>query len=253
MGLFDLAAPLLTAVDHALSLIFPSGLRLVLWGVVSGWLTMLLFRKFSRQEAIAELKQKQKKLQQEIARFEGEFNELMPTVRQAFSLGFRQLGLSLGPALLATVPILFIVAWVAGTFVYDTPAPGDAVTATVEPEKGELSWSDNADALADDAGWTLRWPQAGESVSLLRDGEPTMELSDSEIHGVIHKKRWWNLLFGNPAGYLPDTAAADIVMIELPEHQYLPFGPDWLRGWMFVFFGTFLAASVAFKFLLKIE
>lgn len=254
MGLFDLPAPILAAVDQVFSTILPAGLRLAFWGVLSGWLTMLLFRRLSRQEAIAELKAAQKKQQDEIARFEGDFGELMPIVRQAFALGFRQLGLSIGPALLATIPILFIVAWVATTFVYKSPEPGTPVSVTAEPERGQLEWSDNASAEHADDGWTIHWPRANESITLSGGGgAPLLTLSSEELAGVIHKYRWWNVLIGNPAGYLPDHQPADVVGVELPRQQFLAFGPDWMRGWMFVFFGAYLLASIAFKFVLKIE
>lgn len=257
MGLFDLLAPILGAVDQILETFVPGGLRLVGWGILSGWFTMLLYRRFSRQEAIAELKAAQKQLQDKISRFEGEFNELMPMIRKAFSLGFRQLGLSIGPAILATIPILFIVAWVATRFVYEAPPAGDEIAVTVEPAAGELSWSPSwsgwADAAPEDSGWTIQWPPQGESVTLSDGDAPVLSLSDDALHGVIHKKRWWNALFGNPAGYLPEDSAADLVRIELPEREYLPFGPGWMRGWMFAFFGTFLLASIAFKFVLKID
>jgi hypothetical protein len=253
MGLFDLAAPVLAAIDHAIANLIPGGIRLALWGVLSGWLTMLLYRRFSRQEAIAELKTAQKKQQEDITRFEGEFNELMPMVKQAFSLGFRQLGLSFGPAVLATIPILFIVAWVATNFVYSAPVSGENIFVSAQPESGQLRWSGNANAKIDDSGWSIQWPEPGQSITLENNGAGLLSLSDEQLHAVIHKRRWWNLLFGNPAGYLPEDQPVDIVRVDLPQRQYLSFGPEWMRGWMFLFFGSFLLASVAFKFVLRIE
>lgn len=214
---------------------------------------MLLYRRLSRQDAIAALKAAQKKLQGEIAAFEGEFSELVPKVREAFSLGFRQLGLSFGPAVIATIPILFVVAWVATSFVYESPEPGEAISVTTQPQRGQLTWSEDADAASTDWGWTIRWPGAGETVTLQNGEASLLTLSSDELAAVIHERRWWNWLFANPAGYLPEGLAADIVRIDLPQREYLPFGPDWMRGWLFAFFGTFLLASIAFKFLLKIE
>ena len=254
MGLFDLPAPLLAAADQTLSHVVPAGLRLILWGLLCGWLTMLVYRRLSHQEAIAELKARQKKQQEEITRFDGDFNELMPMIRGTFSLGFRQLGLSIGPALLATVPILFIVAWVATAFVYDAPTAGDSITVSAQPEQTGLNWTDNAKATSNDAGWIIQWPPEDQSVALIRNGgEQLLNLSANELHGVIHKRHWWNWLIANPAGYLPKDVAADIVRIDLPTRKYLSFGPEWMRGSLFVFFSVFLAASIAFKLLLKID
>lgn len=252
MGLFDLLAPVLGAIDSVLSGFLPGGLRLALWGVLAGWLTMLLYRKLSRQEAISELKDRQKILQQEIAKFDGEMSELMPRIKEAFALGFKQLGLAIGPAILATIPILFIVVWVATQFVYQAPQAGEQVSATAEPERGNLIWSANASAELTEEGWQIQWPAEGEALTLSADSKPVLTLSDEELHGIIHKKVWWNALIGNPAGYLEEGSKVEAVHIALPERTYLGFGPGWMRGWMFLFFGTFLLASVAFKFLLRI-
>lgn len=252
MGLFDLLAPVLGAIDNTLSGFLPGALRLALWGVLAGWLTMLLYRKLSRQEAISELKARQKVLQEEIAKFDGEMSDLMPRIKEAFSLGFKQLGLAIGPALLATIPILFIVVWVATQFVYEPPQAGAEVSVTAEPDRGDLNWSANAAAQVSEDGWSVQWPAEGEEITLGAADKPVLTLSDEELHGIIHKKLWWNTLIGNPAGYLPADSGVEAVHIALPERSYLPFGPDWVRGWMFLFFGTFLLASIAFKFILRI-
>jgi hypothetical protein len=177
----------------------------------------------------------------------------MPLIRKTLGTGFRQLGLAIGPALLATVPVLFLVVWVAGEFAYDAPAAGAEIEFTAEPARGDLAFAPSGWALETADGWVLPWPGAGEEVALEAGGDPVLTLPLRRQVPVIHQKRWWNLLMANPLGYLPDGSAADVVHIGLPEHQYLGFGPDWLRGWMFSFFLLFLLSSVAFKFLLKID
>jgi len=253
MGLFDLPAPLLAAIDQVLAIALPEFLRLLVWGVICGWLTMVVYRLLSRQEAIAELKSQQKVQQEAISQFDGEFNELMPLIRRTFSLGFKQLGLSIGPALLATIPILFIVAWVATAFVYEAPRPGDVIEVTAEPSGENLSWSRNAGAAVAENGWQVTWPAGGETIELLLDDSPALELSSEELHGIIHKRKWWNWLIANPAGYIPDDSQTDSVQVGLPTRQFLSFGPGWMQGSLFVFFSAFLLASIAFKFLMRIE
>ena len=63
MGLFDIAAPVFAAVDDILLTFLPAFPRLLLWGILAGWLTMLVFRRISRQERIGILKAEQKTLQ----------------------------------------------------------------------------------------------------------------------------------------------------------------------------------------------
>ena len=252
MGLFDLPAPLFGAIDQFLSFL-PSALRLALWGVLAGWLTMVVYRRLSNQHRIGELKAEQKQQQKLINDFDGEFNELLPLIRSTLGLGFKQLGLSLGPALLATIPVLFLVAWVAGQFGYQLPATGETVAITTEPPGGSLQFSPGSQALATEDGWQLPWPAADRPVSISLDNVTLMTLPPAKAVPLVHKKQWWNLLFANPLGYLEDGAPIEVLQAALPAQQFIAAGPGWVRGWMFLFFGVFLLSSVAFKFLLKID
>lgn len=256
MGFFDLPAPLFGAIDELLSLALPGIVRLVLWGVLAGWLTMVVYRRLSNQEKIQELKVEQKKQQKIISGFDGEFNELFPVIRHTLGLGMRQLGLSLGPALLATIPILFIVVWVAGDFGNEQPSTGTPVSIDINPEQATVNrfdWSSPDVALKTETGWVLDWPSIEQPVSFLQDGQSLFELPFEHSIPVIHKHQWWNWLMANPVGYLPDDALLESIDIGLPEQQFLVFGPGWLRGWMFSFFISFLLSSIGFKLALKID
>lgn len=256
MGLFDLPAPLFAAIDQFVGLALPPLFRLVLWGVLAGWLTMVVYRRLSNQERIQQLKNEQKEQQKIIADFDGDFSDLMPQIRHTLGLGLRQLGLSLGPALLATIPILFIVIWVAGAFGYQQPAPAEPVnieTVPADDTRARLNWSLPGMARETASGWTLTWPAPDQPIALLQDGEALFELPFEQSIPVIHKRHWWNWLMANPAGYLPDTAAVEAVEIGLPEQQFLRFGPGWMHGWIFSFFTSFLLSSIGFKLALRID
>lgn len=253
MGLFDLPAPLFAAVDHVLGLVLPSFLRLGLWGIFAGWLTMMAYRKLSNQEEIGKLKAEQKIQQQKIVGFDGEFNGLLPLIRHTLSLGFRQLGLAIGPALLATIPVLFLVAWVAGQFGYETPAPGNVLNVTTTPIAADIDWQPVSAVKPEEDGWQLTWPDPGDTVSLRSGDQELLTLPTERNVPVIHKKQWWNCLFANPIGYVPEHLPIDQLHIALPEQKFMKFGPGWMQGWMFTFFLCFLLASIAFKLLLKID
>jgi hypothetical protein len=256
MGLFDLPAPLLGAIDGWLGAALPPAVRILLWGVLAGWLTMVLYRAFSRQETISALKARQKEHQKHIAGFDGEFNELLPLIREALGTGLRQLGLSLGPALLATIPVLFIITWVAGEFGYQSPAPGDTLTIAIDPSEADrngLQWLPGTAVEKTASGWSLTWPGNDDRVALQRAGKTLLELPGERNIAVIHKRRWWNRLMANPLGYLDDGDPIDTIHIGLPAQRFIPAGPAWMSGWMFFFFGSFLLSSLAFKLLLGIE
>jgi len=254
MGLIDLPAPLFSSIDDVLALYVPAVLRLMLWGVLSGWLTMLLYGRFSNQESITRVKKQQKEQQKVMMDFEGEFDELLPLIRSTLGLGFRQLRLALGPALLASLPVLVIVVWVAGHFAYQTPAPADVISFTALPEVDErYRWSPPQARDDSSSGWLVEWPEESQSALLTIDGEPVLTLPLEQNIAVIHKQQWWNFLVANPLGYLPEDSTSEQISIDLPARQMLNFGPGWMRGWMFTYFLTFLLSSIGFKFVLRIE
>lgn len=253
MGLFDLPAPIFSAVDGLLAMVMPAVLRLVIWGVFAGWLSMVIYRLFSNQKKIGALKAQNKNQQKLIAEFDGEFAQLIPLVRHSLALGFRQLGLALGPALLATVPVVFIIVWVPGEFGYKSPAAGTEVFLSAEPVSGNIHWSASSEVKITEGGWWINWPSKGQSLTMSDDQQVLLVLPLEHDVPVIHKKRWWNHLIANPLGYLPPDGHTDIIHINLPEAVIINAGPGWMRGWMFSFFMSFLLSSVGFKLLLRLD
>jgi hypothetical protein len=254
MGLFDLPAPLFAAIDGVLATVLPAVVRLAIWGVVAGLITMLLYRRLSNQDRIAELKAQQKAQQKAMTDFEGEFDELMPLIGSTLKLGLKQLSLALGPAVLASVPILFLVIWVAGEFANEAPEAGSVIELTPRPATFEgYRWSQPSSVTTEAGVWRLTWPDESGRVSLEGPAGPVLTFPLEERIAVIHKRQWWNVLMANPLGYLPDESKIEHIDIALPELSVLPFGPGWIRGWMFTFFLVFLASSIAFKFILRID
>jgi len=253
MGLFDLPAPLFGAIDDLLAMALTPLLRLIIWGILAGWISMAMYGFFSNQGKIGKLKAQQKKQQKEIAKFDGEFAELMPLIRRTLALGFRQLGLALGPALLATIPVLFIIIWVAGEFAYETPSARSEVLLTTEPASTDILWSTTTQVRIAEGGWVINWPSKGQSLTMNADHQHLLTLPLEHDIPIIHKKRWWNLLMANPLGYLPKDGKTDVIHINLPEAVFIASGPGWIRGWMFSFFITFLLSSIVFKRLLRLD
>lgn len=108
LGLLDLPAPLLDAFDSVLAASgLPALARMIVYAIASAWLGMVLYRRFSDQTALTELRQKVQASQRALALHGGDFTELRGLIHNNFLLSLRQLGLSLRPALLASLPLLF--------------------------------------------------------------------------------------------------------------------------------------------------
>lgn len=61
------------------------------------------------------------------------------------------------------------------------------------------------------------------------------------------------MAIGSPAGYLPSPGDVDAVELTLPHNEYLPFDPDWLGGWLALFFGFVALGSLLLKFLWRLH
>lgn len=249
MGFFDLPTPAFDALDGLL-VGLPAGFRLLLWAALTSAVTMKLYQWTSRQERMAALKAEAREAQRALAGFDGEFEEMMPLVKRSIGAATKQLGLALGPALLASLPVVFLLTWAATRFAYEMPAAGAPVAVTVEANgTPDLRWMPADAVTAGDRPqhFVLRWPPAGDTVALQAGGDPLLTLPAQELSPIIHHRAWWNVLFANPAGYLPAEAPVEAIRLELPHRSYLPFGPPWLRGWLALTLSAIFAFSLLFK------
>ncbi len=255
MGFFDLANPVLDALDGLMSAL-PPVVRLLLWSAVASAVTMKLYQWTSRQERMAALKADAKEAQRELASFDGEFDEMMPLIRRSLGASTKMLGLAIGPAMIASIPVIFVLAWAATRFAYVPPEPGDALTVRVTaPATTELAWTPAALQATEAAGerqFAVVWPTEEAPLTLAADGETQVRLPVA-TSPIVHPKQWWNALFANPAGYLPDGSPVEAVHLELAQQDFLPFGPGWLRSWLTLSLLGIFGFSLLFKFWWKIH
>lgn len=247
MGFFDLANPLLDAMDGWMAAV-PAAVRLAVWAAIGAIVSMGLYRLTSRQDRMAELKPQIREAQKALSNFDGELNEVWPLMRRQMGLNFRQLGLATGPALLASIPLLFVLVWLSNRYDLVDPAVGQQIPLSVSND-APLS----APGLSESNGeYTLAWPSSPVTVSHQATALFTID-PESALATVVHKKQWYNALIGNPMGYLPDAASVELVTLDLDSVEYLGFGPGWMRGWEMLFLSLLFAFSLAIKFAWKIH
>ena len=259
MGFFDLPAPIFSLLDRLL-VFLPDLVKLIIWGLVAGYGTMWLFKRFSNQEKIQGLKIQVKKNQKKMAAFEGEINELLPLIGQTLKLAFKQLGAALGPALLVSIPVIFILAWLSNSYSLKQPEASEVYQAEVITlsdsnfSSAEYNLGNKAQTrwLENDSAWEFSWPAEGKPLTLNHSSANILSISADKVTNIVHKKQWWNWLVGNTMGYLPADSNIDQIIFNFEENKILEMGPGWMHGWMFPFFLSFLIFSLAFKFILKI-
>lgn len=240
-ALLDAPFALLATADAALAAALPGGGRLALWAMAGAVLSLEFYRFLSPQATLHALKAQLADAQTSVARFDGEFAEGWPLIRRMLGLALKRLSLILPATLAASVPLLVLILWLALAYGATFPPSGSPVVVSVS------------------APHTAHWVEGG-----LAGPQPSVEISDAQDHvvlrapvaapvGEVAKWRWWNALVGNPAGYLPDNAPVDALMISLPRQHYLEVGPQWARGWEAVFLPTLLIAALAYKWLRRVE
>jgi hypothetical protein len=258
-ALLDLPAPLLSALDTAMAAIgLPALLRVVLYALLSAWVSMAIYRRWSRQEELAELATATRALRQELSGYDGPFDGLMLRVRQLLRLSGRHLRLSFVPAMLGGLPLLLLLPWLSNQFGYALPQAGTPVQIQAEELQqttAALTWTDPRVSWdADTQSWTVFWPGADQPIEL-RQGEQTLlSLPLAAASDVVHPRMpLFNLLIGNPAGYLPDSAPMSALRLDLPEQQLHGVGPTWLRSWLTVYLAAVVLFSLWFKWRWKLQ
>jgi len=70
---------------------------------------------------------------------------------------------------------------------------------------------------------------------------------------VLHARSRWNLIVGNPAGYLRADGPLERVEIDLPKVIVVPGAPAALAGWLALFLLVLVTLSVALKFFWQVH
>lgn len=253
-GLLNLVYPLLDAFDWSLGFV-PAVLRIVVLGFLSGAVAMGLYVLLSNQERLRAAKEEIRGIRVALNAAKDDFAETMRLTRRNLAASFKLLGVTLGPALLSSLPLLAVIGWLAAHYGYAVPAAGAAVPVAFAPTADGIATQPPEALQGEGVARTLRWPAAvGEPPRFVDAAGPVYEGPPPDLPAtVVHQKRWWNWLLGNEAGYVRDGAAVDEITFALEPRILVPGVPSWLGGWEAVYFAAVLASSIAIKVGFKIE
>ncbi len=259
IALFDLLSPALSRVDDVLSggLALAAVWRIAIFAALGSIASMALFKGLSNQVELADLKQQIRTVQKSLAGSQLESGELRTIIQRNLKLTGRQLWLSLWPALLASLPLLFLLAFSSNQFGVEKPAADFRVYVTPKDFQGspsEFKWHGvNAQWDARKKAWTFYQPDAGQTALLMSGGQEQLSLPTSVPTSVLHHKRWWNYLLANPAGYLDANVDIGLIEFNTPQQVIINWGPEWMRGWLFAFMLFLIVFSVVIKVVWKIH
>jgi hypothetical protein len=247
VGLFDVPGPLFRWVDELLVVVASPAARLAVWGAVGGAVSMLLYKVLSPQARIALGKAELLRARRTLNRYDGKLDGAWPLMGRMLRAAFGQVGRVAWPALLASLPVVCLLAWLSTAYGYSYPEPGAAPRITTVPEGFEAHWADERLTARDAQSRPPRVLVGAPNAGIVAD------VALPEPVPVIHKRQWWNLLLGNPIGYLPRDAAVDLVRVELPRQEFLAAGPHWMRGWETPFFTALVVVALVLKRVAKIQ
>lgn len=243
-GVLDLPGPLFAWLDAQAGGVAP-GVRLVLWGALAATVSMLLYGAVSAQERIRLGRVQIAEAKRDLDRFDGEWEHAMPLVCRLLRLAFTQVGRVGWPSIVASLPLLSLLAWLSSTYAYDFPAHGTVPAVHAEPA-GTLRAQWVAGACRPDGQHDCP-PGRGPRILVFDGARRIAEVPLAAPVPVVHKRQWWNVFLHNPAGYLPADAPFDALRIDLPAREYLPFGPRWSRMWATLFFASLILVSLGLK------
>ncbi|MFZ2236791.1 MAG: hypothetical protein WBP11_09050 [Dokdonella sp.] len=257
MGLLDLPGMAFDVVEAGLiALSLPAWLRILFWSVISGAAGMWLYRRYSPQSRIAEVRTQIAAAQSELAKYDGEFDGLMPLIGRQFRLVFTQMRLTLGATLLAGLPILLMLPWLSNQYSHALPSAGTFVTFCAEPEQAIARLRADIELERSKQGLGCRiiaWPTSASAIVLRDEKQDLLTLPIKHAVPVIHQKEWWNAFIGNPLGYLPEQSTIRSLQMDLPERNIIARGPAWMRGWEFCYFVGVLAVSLWLRWRWKLQ
>lgn len=241
--------------------LLPAAVRLGLYGLVTGALTMILYWLISPQRRLAALKQEASEARRAHRAYEGtSFHEICRLSWRAISPALMQVGLGLGPTLVAAAPVVLMMAWLESSYSHRFPRAGEPVTITTTPASAMeqlVQWAptQSAGQAMPEGQCIVQWPAGSETARLIdaASGQELLRLPLERPTPTIGQPRWWHwLLEGGSGDHLPAGGALTSVKIDLPARRLWAIGPAWLSSWHATFMLALTIGALAAKFRFKI-
>lgn len=240
MGIFDLGQAGFSVIENLFAM-FPPSVRVAFWGFWSAIFSIAVYSLLSPQKRLAALVLQiaGAKLQL-VSQEPDDFSSALKIYKHTVHLALQRLLLTLGPTLVAALPLLFVIAWLSANFSYRFPDRNTLLPAAAQPAEFPV-------VARNMAGEPQKTRPPYLRIMVLEKQEAILTFTLQHPIPVIEKRRWWHFFFGNLNGYLPPNAPVERISVQLPTLEILPVGPDWLRGWEPLYFAVLFLFSAIFK------
>ncbi|HRK62376.1 MAG TPA: hypothetical protein PLY88_07515 [Candidatus Omnitrophota bacterium] len=239
----------LNFINGVLAVFLPPLFQLVFWAAVAGASSMFIYSKISPQVLIKDLVDQRNVFQKQLLSLDAEFDEFLKSALKSLGYSFRILKAIFVPTILASLPALVLACWMHVYFSYEPSTEEQTiVTATLlngDPISDfEAIFEDNGDLS-----------EGGKRFLTIKVSEQTIYSGNPFVPPTagLYKKKWWNFIIPNSAGYLVPGAPIDALKLKFSSKKFFQGGPEWARTWEVpFFFCTFLFALII-KIIFKIK
>lgn len=241
MGLLDPPQSVLSWLDAGAAKILAPQARVACWALIGAVLATEIYRWSSPQRRLADLKLAFRDTERRLNEVPDSLQEAWPLIRQMLALSLKRIWLVVPATLWTGIPVLVLLLWMNASYGHRFPTPEETVAVEVSAPGYRGDWR--------------RDVAHGTGVAEVTgpNGDIVARVSPAAAIPRIEKWRPWNLLIGNPAGYLPAGAPIERIEITFPSQELWPIGPDWIRGWEFTFLLLLFLFAMTFKKIRKIE
>ena len=243
--------PILNPVLQPLLDISPF-LTLVILAVVISLLITLVYKFFTNQEKMKEMKDKQKESQKKMKELRSNPEEMMKVQKEAMKLNMEYMKSSFKPTLITMIPILLIFGWMSGHLGFEPLLPGVTYSMTAEfdesIQEAELVVSEDIQIVSDKmqevelgkATWKFKTKIKGEHLLTIKTEE------DEQSKKILVTT---NQEFIEPISLFENS---DIQKITVNHNKLMPLknaGIPWASSWGWL--GWYILLSLIFSMSLR--
>lgn len=232
----------------------PDVLRICVYGVLCGVISVSIYAWISNQRRIAELKRKARDLRARVLADDIDHRELLRLTRSNLATSFRLLGRTFVPAVVSALPVILAIEWISIHHSFDVPEPGERIRITAVPHSSSLTAApDNIEFGKQDEMW-LAVPDASGQILLCEDGVEVYAGNPFDAPtAYLQKKKWWNAVMPSRAGYLSADSTIQAVHFEFAKKLFFQNIPEWLATWHFSFFAALVITAVTLRLRFRIS
>lgn len=225
------------AMDGLVAGLIGSVSSIIVWSLLCSVAVLFLYRLCSPQAKLRVFKQRMREIQSDLIKDPDDLALMLRLSGENIRIALTRFLYTFLPTCIAILPLLSLTSWLNAEYGYVSPESSAQIEATGMP--GEVN---------------VRVETVAEGLVIF-DATGT-RIGDVELPPQgqgLGRKVWWNMVLGNPMGYLSDDASINSVEFNFERREFISFGPGWLRGWEAIFLLGMTVFSSVLKIAFKVE